>query len=95
MMHTPSHPGRLIAADIEALGFSVLEAAKAFGITRQQLHKIIAGKSAVSAEMALRLEMGIGGTANSWLKMQAAYDEAQIRNRPIPLKVTRLISRAA
>jgi antitoxin HigA-1 len=95
MMHTQSHPGRLIAADIEALGFSVSEAAKAFGITRQQLHKIIAGKSAISTEMALRLELGIGGSAQSWLKMQAAYDEALIRNRPTPIKVTRLVAKAA
>jgi antitoxin HigA-1 len=95
MMHSPSHPGRIIAGDIEALGFSVQEAAKALGVTRQQLHKIISGKSAVSPEMAVRLELGIGGSAKHWLKMQAAYDEAQIRNRATPINVTRLVAKAA
>ncbi len=95
MMHSPSHPGRIIAGDLEALGFSVQEAAKALGTTRQQLHKIISGKSSISPEMAFRLEQGLGGTATFWLGMQAAYDTAQIKLRASNIYVTKLVSKAA
>ena len=64
-MKNPSHPGRLVKADIEALGLSVAEAAKGLGVTRQQLYKVINGESALSPEMALRLEKAIGRTAGS------------------------------
>jgi hypothetical protein len=43
MMKNPSHPGSLIKADIDELGLSVVEAAKALGISRQQRHSVIAG----------------------------------------------------
>ncbi len=79
-MHSPAHPGRLIRADLEALGVSVAVAAKALGVTRSQLYRVIKGDSAISPEMAMRLEAVIGSTADHWLRMQNAYDLAQIRN---------------
>jgi addiction module HigA family antidote len=77
-MKNPPHPGSLLADEIEFLGWSVAEAAKRIGVSRQQLHNVISGKSAVSAEMALRFELGVSGTARHWLAMQAAYDLAQV-----------------
>ena len=73
-MRNPPHPGRGLKDDIDALGLSVAEAADALGITRQQLYNVINGKSGITPEMALRLEKGLGGTAEAWLAMQAAYD---------------------
>jgi addiction module HigA family antidote len=48
----------------------------------------------VTPEMALRLEKAIGGSADHWLRMQAAYDLAQLRSRAA-IKVTRLAPKAA
>jgi antitoxin HigA-1 len=80
-MKDPPHPGLGLRDDIEVLGLSVAEAAAGIGVTRQQLYNVLSGKHAITPEMALRLEMAIGGTADSWLAMQAAYDLAQLRNR--------------
>ena len=80
-MKFPSHPGALVADEIEFLGWSVAEAAKRLGVSRQQLHNVVAGRSAITAEMALRLELGVGGTARLWLAMQAAHDLAQVKSR--------------
>jgi len=80
-MKDPPHPGLGLRDDIETLGLSVAEAAEGIGITRQQLYNVLSGKHAITPEMALRLEMAIGGTADSWLAMQAAYDLAQLRKR--------------
>jgi antitoxin HigA-1 len=48
-------------------------------VTRQQLNKVVTGKSSISPEMAVRLELAFGGTADAWLRAQNAYDLAQAR----------------
>ena len=76
-MKNPPHPGELVGDNLTELGYSVAEAAKAIGVSRQALNNVIAGRSAISADMAIRLEKAIGSTADTWLAMQAAYDLAQ------------------
>ncbi len=89
-MKNPPHPGRLLRADIDALGMPVAEAAEGLGVTRQQLYNVLNGKSAVTPDMAVRLEQGIGGGAETWLKLQAAYDLSLARARSPQIKVERL-----
>jgi antitoxin HigA-1 len=90
-MKNPCHPGSLIKADIDELGLSLVEAAKGLGISRQQLHSVIAGRASVTPEMAVRLEKALGSTADTWLRMQMNYDLAQIRGRASAMKVKRLV----
>ena len=80
-MKSPPHPGRLLRDDLDMLGISVAGAADALGVTRSQLHRVLSGTSAISPEMALRLEVVIGGSAEHWLRMQAAYAAARVRTR--------------
>jgi addiction module HigA family antidote len=94
-MKNPPHPGEMIGDSIEEMGVSIVEAAKGLGVTRQQLHNVIAGRSAISPEMAFRLEKALGSTADAWLRMQANYDLAQIRARAAAIKVTRLAPKVA
>jgi len=89
-MKNPPHPGRLIKDEIDALGLSVAQAAEGLGVTRQQLYRVINGDCAVSPEMAVRLERGIGSTAATWLKMQMNYDLAQIQKRASSMAVKKL-----
>jgi len=58
---------------------SIAEAAKAIGVTRQQLYNVINGKSAMTPEMAVRFEEALGGGADVWPRMQAAPDLAKVR----------------
>lgn len=90
MMKNPVHPGKLVEANLEELGLSVAEAAKAMKVTRQQLYNVMRGKSAVSPDMALRLEMAFGGGAAMWLGMQSAYDLAQARKGQGKISIRRL-----
>jgi addiction module HigA family antidote len=78
-MKNPSHPGELVKANLDELGINIADAAKALGITQQQLYNIVNGESAVSPEMAIRFEMAFGGSAYMWLRLQEAYDLAQAR----------------
>jgi antitoxin HigA-1 len=93
LMRVPPHPGRLVRSELDELNIPVAEAAKALGITRQQLYNVINGKSSISPEMAVRLAKGIGSTAETWLKLQQAFDLAGLKVSAI--KVTKLQSRAA
>ncbi len=94
-MKNPPHPGRGLKDDIDALGLTVAEAAGALGVTRQQLYNVIAGRSGITPEMALRLEKGVGSTADAWLGMQAAYDLAQLRRSEPAIRVKKLAPRVA
>jgi len=86
-MKNPPHPGLGLRDDLEALGLSVAGAAVGLGVTRQQLYNVLKGKSAISPDMALRLEKALGGTAESWLTLQTAYDLAQARLRMADLLI--------
>jgi len=92
-MKNPPHPGQMIGDSLKELGVSISAAAKGLGVTRQQLHNLIAGRCGVVPEMAYRLERALGSTADAWLRMQANYDLAQIRARARSIKVTRLAPR--
>jgi addiction module HigA family antidote len=94
-MKNPPHPGRGLKYEIDELGWTVAESARALGVTRQQLYNVINGRSGITPEMAVRLEKGVGGTAVAWLGMQAAFDLAQVRKREADIKVTKLARRAA
>jgi addiction module HigA family antidote len=90
MMKNPPHLGLGLKDEIEELELSVAEAAKALGVTRQQLYRLINGDCGITPEMAVRLELAIGSNADFWLRLQANYDLAQIRNRATPLNIKRL-----
>ena len=89
-MKNPAHPGGVIKHDcLEPLGLSVTDAAKVLRVTRQALNNVVNGKAGISPEMAIRLEKAFGGTADTWLRMQANYDLAQARKHEARIKVER------
>jgi antitoxin HigA-1 len=73
-VRAPTHPGELVAEVVQAIGLPIAVAAKELGVTRQTLHRIIAGRTAVTPEMALRLGRWCGNGPDLWLRMQEAYD---------------------
>jgi addiction module HigA family antidote len=89
-MKNPPHPGFSVRHDcLEPLGLSVTEGAKVLGVSRQALTNLVTGKAAISPEMAIRLDKAFGGTAETWLALQTAYDLAQARRNEGAIKVKR------
>lgn len=71
----PTHPGEILREDVlPALHLTVSEAARQLLVTRQTLHRILAGKAGVSPEMAVRLGKFCGNGPGLWLRMQQSYD---------------------
>jgi antitoxin HigA-1 len=88
-MHNPAHPGEVLKElFIEPLGLSVTEAAERLGVARKTVSKIVNGHGVITAEMALRLEIVFGSTAQTWLNMQAAYDLWHIKDLRKSLRVS-------
>ena len=74
-MHNPPHPGEIIKSlCLETLGVSVTEAAKALHVSRKTLSAILNGRAGISPEMAVRLSIAFGTSAESWLNPQTEYD---------------------
>lgn len=90
-MKNPPHPGESIRTDcLEPLGLTVTDAAKALGVSRQALNNLINGQAGISPEMAIRLDKAFGGGAETWLRLQAAYDLAQAEKAADKIKVRRI-----
>lgn len=71
----PTHPGVLLRDEVlPALRLSVKDAATQLRVSRQTLHRIMAGDTSITPEMALRLGKFCGNGACLWLRMQQAHD---------------------
>ena len=71
----PVHPGQVLWHDfIEPLGLSRYRVAKAMGVPQRRIDEICAGKRAVTADTALRLDRLLGMDAQTWMNLQAQYD---------------------
>lgn len=90
-MKDPPHPGLSVRHDcLEPLDLSVTDAAKRLGVSRKQLSDVLNGHSGISPEMAIRLDKAFGGGADTWFRLQAAYDLAQAMKKANRIKVARI-----
>jgi len=90
-MHNPPHPGEVIKSlCLEPLGITVTQAADALGVSRKTLSAILNGRAGISPEMAVRLSIAFGTTAESWMNQQTQYDLWHAEQRRKRLRVMKL-----
>jgi len=90
-MHNPPHPGEIIRKLwLEPSGHTVTDAAAALGVSRKTLSALLNGRAGISPEMAVRLSIAFGTTAESWLNQQMQYDLWHAERRRKTLKVARI-----
>lgn len=79
----PVRPGILFARNIlPSLGRrTISEIATLLNVGRQSLHRVMAGQSAVSPDMAVRLGKLCGNGPDLWLALQARYDAWESSHR--------------
>jgi len=91
-MKNPPHPGNLIRTEIiEPLDLNVSQAAAILKVRRATLSDVLAGKAALSPEMALRIEKAFGPDMDHLLRMQLAYDVAKTRRHSRSISVRRYV----
>lgn len=90
-MQNPPHPGELLRELwLAPMGLSITAAAEQLGVSRKTLSEVVNGHSAITPEMALRLELAFGKSAQSWLGHQSAFDLWQLQPRAAMLGVRRV-----
>ena len=90
-MKNPPHPGLSVRHDcLEPLGLSVTEPAHRLGVGRKQLSDVVKGRSGIPPVMPIRLHKAFGGGAETWYRLQAAYDPAQAMEHADQVDVERL-----
>lgn len=76
----PPHPGQFVRTEIIALlGLSVTDAARALGVHRVALSRLLNEQASLSPEMAIRLEKAFGADLEALMRMQNTYDIACAR----------------
>jgi antitoxin HigA-1 len=92
-MFDPPHPGEILREEcLVPLALSVTKGAEVLGVTRQTLNNLVNEKSGISPEMAVRLEKAFGSEAGFWLRLQTAYDLAQVRRNTSLNEIKRFVS---
>ena len=83
-MHNPSHPGLIIREDVlPSLQICVNEAAQQLGVSRVTFSRVINGRAAITAEMALRVGKWVGNGPDIWLRIQGQYDLWQAKKNGV------------
>lgn len=82
-IHNPVHPGEILKdLIIDPLELTLTDVATHLNVSRKTLSRIVNGKSAISPEMALRLELVFKKpSAEHWLRLQNAYDLWQAKQK--------------
>ena len=86
----PSHPGDVIGIGLAETGIKRVDLARALGVSRNTLYKLLMRKQGVTAEMAVRLGAVWGGSPELWLDMQMDHDLWHARRRVDASRLQRL-----
>ena len=70
----PIHPGEVLAEQLEELEMTAAELARELHVPANRLYQLIAGKRAMTADTALRLERWLGVNADFWMTLQETYE---------------------
>lgn len=69
------HPGYYIADIIEDMGISQAEFATRIGITAKTLGWLINGQANITNDLAKKLSVMMGTSAEVWLNLQSTYNQ--------------------
>ncbi len=94
-MHNPPHPGEILREYIAGTGKSITEIANGLGISRKHLSLILNAHSGISAEMAIKLSVAFGTTAEFWINFQKNYDLWHARQKVDISTITPFLNSAA
>lgn len=89
----PIHPGEILREEfLVPLGLSAGALAKAIGVPRTRIERIVKQQMGISVDTALRLAKYFDTTPNVWLNLQTSYDlavEAEAIKGPLDAIETR------
>jgi addiction module HigA family antidote len=89
----PSHPGGILRRlYLDPLDLAVIELARALGVSRKAVSKLVNERGRITPEMALRLSVALRTTPQLWLNLQQNYDLWNVRRSVRGLKNVRRLA---
>lgn len=89
-IRNPPHPGEILRElCLDPLELTVTDAAAGLGVSRKQLSAVLNGRAGISPEMAIRLSMAFGTSAEVWLNHQLQFDLWQAERQRKNLRVSK------
>ncbi|KRE28274.1 HigA family addiction module antitoxin [Agromyces sp. Soil535] len=73
-------PGRLLQRELDKQSISQAQLAARTGLSPKHVNLVIKGTAALSPDVAVNLEQILGTSAETWLRLEAAYQAHQARN---------------
>ena len=70
----PIHPGELLRDELQEIGVSFNELARALRVPMNRISAIVNGNRSITVDTAMRLARYFGTSPQYWLNLQSAYD---------------------
>lgn len=84
----PIHPGELLRDELQEIGASLNELARALRVPMNRISAIVNGNRAITVDTAMRLARYFGTSPQYWLNLQSAYD-VEVAEREIRPQIER------
>jgi addiction module HigA family antidote len=82
MIRRPTHPGEMLREEfMPDYGLTVTGLAQDLGVSRQSVSELINEHKGLTPEMAVRLAIYFGNSAEQWLGMQKTLDIWEAKNK--------------
>ncbi len=75
------HPGEILLDELRERQMRQVTLARLTGLSTKHINQIIKGHVGITPEVALRLEVALGASAETWCNLQQAYDLHLLRSR--------------
>jgi addiction module HigA family antidote len=69
--------------ELEERGISQTSLARHIGVLPRTINEICRGRRGVSAEMAVKLSMSLGASAQFWLNLQTNWELSQVKRKAL------------
>jgi addiction module HigA family antidote len=90
---SPSHPGGILKRlYLEPLNLAVNDLAKALGVSRKSVSKLVNQRGRITPQMALRLSIALHTTPQLWLNLQQNFDLWNVQRKMRGLKSVRRLA---
>ena len=89
----PSHPGGILKRlYLQPLNRTVVDLARALGVSRKAVSTLVNQRGRVTPQMALRLSIALQTTPQLWLNLQQNYDLWVVQRKARGLKSVRRLA---
>jgi addiction module HigA family antidote len=92
MRKRPIHPGTILGDELGELNMSPAALARELHVPSNRIYQLVAGKRAMTADTALRLQQWLGVEAAFWMNLQKSY-ELDLAAEEIGAEIERTIHR--